>query len=178
MELHHFHLFASLFIHINFLPLNPNSNIQWKIIHNWNAQKLWLKAFLPSTINLTNNPKPHFSKCTTSCYPTPHIGKKKGCLTSRITLLLFINIFHHAPSPFSNSLAKPAFPKTMKSVKQHSSNPPFLDLRKAIAHHITSSLINLQHTTQRKLLGPQNQKQLHQVTHPLSFFTFGNLICP
>jgi hypothetical protein len=66
----------------------------------------------------------------------------------------------------------------MKSVRQHSSNPPFLDLRKVIAHHITSSLINLQHTTQRKLLGPQNQKQLHQVTHPLLFFTFGNLICP
>jgi len=119
-ELHYFHLFASLFIHINFLPLNPNFKMQWKIIHNWNAQKVWLKAFLPSTINLTNNPKPHFSKCDTSYYPTPHLEKKeKRCLTSRITLLLFIKILHHPPSPFFNTLAKRAFPKIMKNVKQH-----------------------------------------------------------
>jgi hypothetical protein len=144
-EFHHFHFFASLFIHTNCLLLNPNSNMQWKIILNWNAQKLWLRAFLPSTINLTNNPKPHFSKCGASYYPTPHFKKKEqGCLASTITFIWFINILHHPQSPFSNTLAKPAFPKIMKNVKQHSWNRPFLNLCKTSAHHIASSLISLQ----------------------------------
>ncbi len=137
-ELHHFHLFSFLFIHNNFLLLNPNSNMQWKIIQNWNAQKLWMRAFLPTTINLTNNPKPHFQN---ALLPTIqlHIQKKKRYLTSNITFLLFINTFHHPPSSFSNALTKLVFPKTMKSIKQHSSNLSFLDLCKASAHHIASS---------------------------------------
>ncbi len=151
--------------------------MQQKIIQNWNAQKLWLRAFLPLNIKLTNNPKPHFSKCTTSYYPTPHLEKReKGCSNFQ-NHVPFIHQ-HPSPTPKSITLAKLAFPKTMKNIKQHSSNPPFLDLRKANAHHIASSLINLQHATQRKLISPQNQKQFHQVTHPSSFSTFGDLICP
>jgi len=39
-ELHHFHLFASLFEYTNLLLLNPKSSMQKTITWSWNAQTM------------------------------------------------------------------------------------------------------------------------------------------
>lgn len=39
-ELHHFHLFVSLFVYTNLLLLNPKSSTQWPITWSRNAQTM------------------------------------------------------------------------------------------------------------------------------------------
>jgi len=77
--------------------------------------KLWLRAFLPPTSKLTNNPDYTMQKCYITPPQTPQRERKEKCLASRISPLLIIR--RPSTKPVLHGLAEPVISKTNKEHK-------------------------------------------------------------